>query len=265
MLKWGEDVMKSVTLLMLVLAFAVASARAADSANAGAPVLVELFTSEGCSSCPPADRLLVDLDRSQPVPGADLIVLSEHVDYWNSLGWHDPWSSAFFSDRQNRYSDHFGLRSVYTPELVVNGEAEASGNDWSQARQECQKALSGQKIPVRISAVSLEGGNTLHAHLETDALPASVKKADLYVVVALDHAESDVKAGENNGHKLAHVAVVESLTRVGSLEKGRNFAQDVQLKLNPKAESGNLRLIAFVQEPGPGRVLGASLEHVQKN
>ena len=257
--------MKSVALVILVLSFAVSSSRAADSANPGAPVLVELFTSEGCSSCPPADRLLVDLDRSQPVPGAELIVLSEHVDYWNSLGWHDPWSSAFFSDRQGRYSDRFGLKSVYTPELVVNGEAEASGNDWSQAKSECQKASGEAKVPVRISAVSVEGGNTLHAHLETDALPPAVKKADLYVVVALDHAESDVKAGENNGRKLAHVAVVESLTKVGSLEKGRNFAQDVELKLNPKAGSGNLRLIAFVQEPGPGRVLGASLEHVQKN
>ena len=256
--------MKSVSLVVLVLLLTALSSLAADSTSNGSPVLVELFTSEGCSSCPPADRLLVDLDRSQPVPGANLIVLSEHVDYWNSQGWKDPWSAAFFSDRQSRYSDHFGLSSVYTPQLVVNGEAQASGNDWSQAKQECQKALAEQKIPIRISGVSLEGTNSLHAHLETDALPGSVKKADLYVVVALDHAESDVKAGENNGRKLSHVAVVQSLTKVGSLEKGKSFAQDVQVKLNSKADPGNLRVIAFVQEPGPGKVLGATLEHVQK-
>jgi hypothetical protein len=237
---------------------------AADSSNTAAPVLVELFTSEGCSSCPPADRLLVDLDRTQPVQGADLIVLSEHVDYWNSLGWRDPWSSAFFSDRQSAYSDHFGLRSVYTPQLVVNGEAQASGNDWTEAKRECQKASTEQKIPVHISAISLEGSDTLHAHIEADALPESVHKADLYVVVALNHADSEVKAGENNGRKLTHVAVVESMKKVGSLSREKGFAEDVKLKLNSKVDPANLRLIAFVQEPGPGKVLGASLEQVQK-
>jgi hypothetical protein len=236
---------------------------AADSPNAGSPVLIELFTSEGCSSCPPADRLLVDLDRTQPVSGADLIVLSEHVDYWNSLGWQDPWSSAFFTERQNSYSDQFKLRSVYTPQLVVNGEAEASGNDWGQAKKACEKALSEQKIPVRISAITLDGGS-LHAHVETDALPDSIHKADLYVVLALDHAESQVKAGENSGRKLSHVSVVQSLNKVGSLEKGKAFAKDVQLKLNSKSDPNNLRVIAFVQEPGPGKVLGAALERVQK-
>jgi hypothetical protein len=236
---------------------------AADSPNAGSPVLIELFTSEGCSSCPPADRLLVDLDRTQPVSGADLIVLSEHVDYWNSLGWQDPWSSAFFTERQNSYSDQFKLRSVYTPQLVVNGEAEASGNDWGQAKKACEKALSEQKIPVRISAITLDGGS-LHAHVETDALPDSIHKADLYVVLALDHAESQVKAGENSGRKLSHVSVVQSLNKVGSLEKGKAFAKDVQLKLNSKSDPDNLRVIAFVQEPGPGKVLGAALERVQK-
>jgi hypothetical protein len=254
---------KLVVLFSLFLLVMPLLSYAADSANAGAPVLIELFTSEGCSSCPPADRLLVDLDRTQPVSGADLIVLSEHVDYWNSLGWQDPWSSAFFTERQNSYSDQFKLRSVYTPQLVVNGEAEASGNDWGQAKKACEKALSEQKIPVRISAITLDGG-TLHAHLETDALPDSIHKADLYVVLALDHAESQVKAGENSGRKLAHVSVVQSLNKVGSLEKGKAFTKDVQLKLNSKSDPSNLRVIAFVQEPGPGKVLGAALEHVQK-
>ena len=231
-----------------------------------AAVLVELFTSEGCSSCPPADALLQQLERWQPVAGAQLIVLSEHVDYWNHDGWTDPYSSHFFTERQNAYSDHFRLATVYTPQMVVDGNREFTGSNGRLALQACQKAAGFRKIPIRISSVSHENPVTLKAHVEADALDESYKfkQADIYIVVALNSAESQVAGGENKGRHLSHVAVVQSLTKIGSVKKGKSFARDVSLKLEPRTDPGRVRVIAFVQESGQGQVLGAALQRVAK-
>src|SRR5258705_6697781 len=111
----------------------------AASPNA-TPVLVELFTSEGCSSCPPADEVLSKLDKTQSIQGIEVIALGEHVDYWNKLGWLDPYSSAEFSARQSRYADGFGQESVYTPQMIVDGRDEFAGGNWNKAREAIMKA-----------------------------------------------------------------------------------------------------------------------------
>jgi hypothetical protein len=254
--------------LLLVTVFATCmplSGSDAPRRDLPTPVLVELFTSEGCSSCPPADALLQQLDLSQPVDGAQLIVLSEHVDYWNNIGWSDPFSSHFFSDRQSAYSSRFGLSSVYTPQMVVDGTTEFVGNDSRLVSQTVRKALAVQKVPVRISGISLDPPHTLRAHVEADALPETFKarKADVYLVVALNHAVSQVLRGENGGRRLTHVAVVQSLTKVGSLEMGTNFAQDVRVKVDSRPDLANLRVIAFLQQAGQRQVLGAVMERAK--
>ena len=245
---------------MLLAANRVGSAESPSVRGADAtPVLVELFTSEGCSSCPPADRLLQKLD-GQPIPGAQLIVLSEHVDYWNHIGWKDPYSDHSYSERQSAYADRFRLGSVYTPQMVVDGSEEFNGSDSGLADKAIAKALGAPTIPVRLSSVSTGASNTLHAHIEVGTLASTFgsAQAEVYVAVALNRAESQVSAGENAGHKLAHVAVVRRFTRIGVLKQGQGLAQDFQLKLDSGFEPRNLRLIAFVQEPRQGRVLGAA-------
>src|SRR5437870_9783817 len=97
------------------------------SAQVAAPVVVELFTSEGCSSCPPADELLARLEREQPVANARVIALEEHVDYWNQLGWNDRFSNSLFRGRQNDYARFFRTENIYTPQMIVNGQAEFVG------------------------------------------------------------------------------------------------------------------------------------------
>ena len=228
------------------------------------PILLELFTSEGCSSCPPVDAWVQKLDAAQPIPGAQVIVLSEHVDYWNHDGWKDPYSSSQITERQSTYSHALGLRDIYTPQLIVNGTAELHLNNPGLTRQVFTTAAAAQTIPIRIVSPTAPKGDaqTLTAHVE--AGPNNLgHKADIFFVIALDHAESQVLRGENTGKHLSHVAVAESLKKIGKLAPGQSFNHDVQLKLPSGIEPSNIRLIAFLQEPGPGKVLGVTMQHLQ--
>jgi hypothetical protein len=224
------------------------------------PILVELFTSEGCSSCPPADALLKTMDTSQPVPGAQLIVLSEHVDYWDHDGWKDPNSSSALTERQIAYVRALALKEPYTPQIIVDGTSELRANDQQQAGKVLQEASAASKVPVRIDEVTVEAGNpaVIRAHVEADGT-SDKRSADVYVAVALNRVESQVSRGENSGRQLTHVAVVLQLTKIGKIQKGKTFEETVQLKLKPGTDPKNIRLVAFVQEPGPGKVLGAAL------
>ncbi|HEX4166239.1 MAG TPA: DUF1223 domain-containing protein [Bryobacteraceae bacterium] len=254
--------------VLFFLTYGVAGSygRPADAQGARSPVLVELFTSECCSSFPPIDALVQQLDASQPFPNAQLIVLSEHVDYWNHDGWKDPYSSSLFTERQNAYVHALGLSEPYTPQIVVDGNEVLKSYTPQQISQIFEKAAAAPQIPVHIVALSVEdkGQPVVQARIEADGEAVS-HNADVYLAVALEHAESQVSAGENNGKRLTHVAVVQYLKRLGRLESGKSFGQDCQVKLKKGTDPANLRVVAFVQEPGPGKVLGTVLRKPATN
>jgi hypothetical protein len=222
------------------------------------PVLVELFTSEGCSSCPPADALLEQLDRSQPVSGAELIVLSEHVDYWNNIGWKDPYASHEYSERQSAYAAQFGLASIYTPQMVVDGQFEFVGSDERKAKKAIENATKVMKTPVTVS-FGLNDEKTAILHIETGPLPSSVTaSASVFLAIADDKDESQVSRGENAGRTLKHVAVLRNLIRIGAVDGLAHFSRDMKVDLNAR-NPRNLRIAVIVQEAAAGRVWGAGL------
>jgi len=252
-----------VLLITSCIACAAAPTGSADTSNSRTPILVELFTSEGCSSCPPADLWLQRLDTTQPVPGVEIIVLSEHVDYWDHDGWKDPYSLAPATERQSGYVRAMGLSTEYTPQAIVNGKSELRLSEPQQIRQVFEKEASANQVPVRISALSVDGSvpRTLHAHIDVDGGGAK-RNADIFAAVALDHAKSQVLHGENGGKLLTHVAVAQEFVKIGKLQKGKIFSEDAQIKLSPNIVPQNLRLIVFVQEPEYGSVLGAALRRI---
>jgi hypothetical protein len=239
-----------VTLVILL----VASASPEAARPARVPVVVELFTSEGCSSCPAADALLAKLAATQPVAGAEVIALSEHVDYWNRLGWVDPFSSKQFSHRQGRYANAWKQSRIYTPQMVVDGSAEFVGSDAARAAKEIARAARGPK-----AAIALErAGSELRVSLRSLPPGRSPDAAEVLLAVVEDGLRTEVRRGENAGRNLAHAAVVRRLEVLGPLTGGELFDRRLDLALDPSWRRDRLRAVAFVQEAGSRRILGAA-------
>ena len=224
------------------------------------PVLVELFTSEGCSSCPPADALLMKLEQEQPVIGAEIIVLGEHVDYWDRLGWRDRFSSHEYTQRQNGYGDRFHLESVYTPQMVVDGSEQFVGNDSSRARQAIQHAGQTAKIGLRLFSIAVEHHKVTGA-VSLVASPTALPRGDLYAALVDPAVVTDVRSGENGGRQLKHVGVVRSLARIGSVQALGNGPVKFSLPVQEDAVAGKVRVVVFAQKSGQGPILGAVLEN----
>ena len=231
----------------------------AAQTSTAVPVVVELFTSEGCSSCPPADAFLDRLQSSQPVPGAKLITLSEHVTYWNHDGWKDPYSSEQLTDRQNAYVSKFGLPSAYTPQFVVDGADELKLTDAGQMRAIFEKAVKDQTLPVKITSAHLDPGGfgILRGHIDVDGTGTN-KPVDIYLAVTLHQTNSDVSAGENKGKKLTETEVVLDLEKIAKTSPGHPFSRDFEVKLKSSEVPANLGVVVVAQAGGTGKIVGAA-------
>jgi hypothetical protein len=234
-------------------------AAAARADRPGTPVLIELFTAEGCSSCPPADHFLGQLDATQPIPGARLIVLSEHVDYWDQQGWPDPYASKEFTERQAAYERSLRVSEPFTPQFIVDGSIDMRLSRRERIGEQLKHAAATAKIPIGIESLSLAGGSapTISGVVRVEAVPGD-RACDLFVAIALDHADTEVLRGENRGQHLTHVAVLRQLARVATVAPGEASRQPFTLALRPGLDGAPLRLVVFVQRSGLGPVLGAA-------
>ena len=225
-----------------------------------AVVVAELFTSEGCSSCPPADAVLGTLVRDQPVPSVEVVGLGEHVDYWDHLGWRDPYSSRSFSNRQVDYDSRvFRSSPVYSPQLIIDGQYEAVGSDIAAIRKAIVRAANSPKVPMHVDA-SIKDAGQITVLVQVNSWPGATLRepGDVVVAITQDRVSDDVPRGENRGRHLTHSAVVRSLAVVGSIPgPATAFGTNTSLTIDPEWSMQDLHVTAFVQERGSRRILGA--------
>src|SRR2546423_135477 len=227
------------------------------------PVVVELFTSEGCSSCPPADRLLARLEREQPVEGAEVVALAQHVDYWNDLGWADPFSSHEASERQGEDAEAFGKDGGYTPPMIVYGRTEFPGGQSGKAFETIAQAAREPKAEVSLvrAADQANEGDSLRLSVRVVRLPKLTDgdAADVLLAVTEGGLSSDVARGESAGRRLAHIGVVRPLTKIGYVSAASPpFSADPVVALDKNWRREGLRVVVLLQEHTSRRVVGAA-------
>ncbi len=213
------------------------------------PVLVELFTSEGCSSCPPADKVLTILQNDQLVPNAEVITLGYHVDYWDHDGWKDRFSSHAFTVRQENYARQFRLDSTYTPQIVVDGRRELIGSNRAQANDAIAESANAAKAEVELKME----GEELRATISGLGIH---QDSTVYLATAESKLSTNIGGGENNGKLLEHTSVVRELVEIGkirSTEASGKFETTVTASKDWKIE--NVKYVVFVQEGTTLRIL----------
>jgi len=234
------------TLLAVSLGFAFTRVHRPVAGGPGF-ALIELYTSEGCSSCPPADRLVAKI--AQEYKDEEVYVLAYHVDYWNHLGWRDVFSSPQYSQRQRNYSDYLHLDGVYTPQAIVNGRTEFVGSDEDRMHGAIQASLNkSATAELTLNNLKISGNKAGLQYKVKGATDAS-----LVLAVIQKHAQTQVKAGENGGHMLPHINIVQKLQTINLKSDSGNADISLPDGFNTK----DWGIIAFVQSNRDGAILTA--------
>ena len=234
---------------------------AATSAASPSAVLVELFTSEGCSDCPPADELLRQIN-GRKTPGGQLIVgISEHVSYWNGLGWKDPFSAELYTNRQNEYGTRLGLESVYTPQMIVNGREQFVGSDGRALQAAFAAEAKHSQISLRIDSAQIRDNSVTFTYVAS-ALPLR-HTFQLIAVLVDDVDQSSVLRGENSGRKLTHVAVARAFAPLGDLHDAVQHSTTLPLPPSFLSNPGaGHHLVIFAQQGTGGPVVGSDTKPI---
>lgn len=244
----------------ILMALSASSAQAATcAAESGAQrvALLELYTSEGCNSCPPTDRWVSELPRRGFSPER-VVTLAFHVDYWNYLGWPDPFSRAQFSERQRMASLRNRARVVYTPQLLLNGRDYRRGAVFDDF-DERLSALGRGPAPARISLqMQADGPAALGVTGTATVADAAARGgAQAYLALYENNLSNDVSAGENRGKRLRHDFVVRELAGPFAVDTGGEARLQHLFSLDPRWKSADLHVAAFVQSERSGDVLQA--------
>ena len=218
------------------------------------PVLVELYTSEGCSSCPPADAFLESLSRDQPVPRAQIIPVGFHVDYFNDLGWKDAFSSPTFTARQRSYSPVFG-DNLYTPQIVVDGHDVIEGTAKDKASRLIESAAGRPHLPVGVTARLV--ADRIRLSIDLPAAPVKTEKIQLIAAITEDGLSSVVTRGENDGRTLHHVAVARTVEALDSLGATGSVVEK-QLPVGKGWGLAGLKAVVWLQGAKSRQVYGAA-------
>lgn len=257
----------SIILLALAISFAAScNMWAAEAPTTRPVVVVELFTSEGCSSCPPADNVLADLATQNAVDGVQIIPLGMHVDYWNYLGWGDRFSSPQFSDRQQHYARMFNSNEVYTPQMIVDGTEQFVGSDRQKAIAAIANAAAQAKGTIAINLVpdSKEGGSVA-CKISVNGIHRNGNAAiDIMLAITEDDLSSEVPRGENAGQTLHHTAVVRTLRRVATISPTNTlpFSASTMIGPQPNWRIDHLHVAVFAQDPQSGKIFAGGYARI---
>ncbi|MCD9187922.1 MAG: DUF1223 domain-containing protein [Pyrinomonadaceae bacterium] len=215
-------------------------------------VLVELFTSEGCSSCPPADKNLSFIEKEQPYMQAEVVTLAFHVDYWDYIGWKDVFASPLFTKRQEIYSQKLKLDSTYTPQMIVDGKTQFVGSDAGKAANAIVNAAKDEKAKVEI----LPENNKFR--IKISDIPKH-ENATVYLAISENNLASSVKNGENSGRKLEHSSVVRELKAIGNIAPEQSgFENESVVEISKNWKKEDVKLVVFVQENESRKIIGVS-------